>query len=113
MGHPTKDGYRLRHRSVEGPLAYLFYPFQYECKAGLNVFQMPDYFDAINSNVLVYVSPFKLFGSGWGETEGNTLNITCSEDGMYNIQVVGTRDDQVMQDDYAQFPVEYIPPENI
>ena len=73
--HPTKEGYRLRHRCIEGPLAYLYYPYQYDCVVGMNTFDLPDCFAAMNSNVLVYVSPFKHFGIGWGETVNNTLNI--------------------------------------
>ena len=68
IAHPTKEGYRLRHRCIEGPLGYLYDPYQYECVVGLNTFALPDYFTAMNSNVLVYVSPFKHFGIGWGET---------------------------------------------
>jgi hypothetical protein len=31
--HPTKPGCRLRHRCLEGPLAYCIYPYQYQCEA--------------------------------------------------------------------------------
>ena len=79
--------------------------------AGLNTFPLPDYFDALNKDVLVYVCPFKHFGSGWGESVGNnTLNITCSEAGLYNIQLVGTRDDPLMESVYQNEPVEYPDP---
>jgi hypothetical protein len=109
--HPTKPGYRLRHRCLEGPLAYCVYPYQYQCEAGLNTFPLPDYFDALNKDVLVYVAPFRHFGAGWGESVGNnTLNITCSEAGLYNIQVVGTRDDPLMENVYQNEPVEYPDP---
>ena len=67
ISHPTKDGMRLRHRCIEGPLAYLYYPYQYQCVVGLNTFDLPDYFTAMNINVMVHVSPFKHFGSGWGK----------------------------------------------
>ena len=35
--------------------------------------------------------------------------IYCSTDGCYNIQVVGTRSDPIVLDEYANNPVEYIP----
>jgi hypothetical protein len=70
-------------------------------------FEMPEYFDVMNTNVLVYVSPFKKVGSAWGETEQKTLNVCCSVHGTYNIQVVGTRNDQIIKDDFAKFGVEY------
>ena len=62
---PTKEGHRLRHRCIEGPLGYLYYPFQYGCVVGLNTFDLPYYFTAMNKDVMVHVSPFKHFGSGW------------------------------------------------
>ena len=58
---------------------------------------------------MVHVSPFKHFGSGWGETVNNTLIIYCNTDGYYNIQVVGTSSDPVVLEDYANNPVEYLP----
>jgi hypothetical protein len=105
--HPFKEGYRLRHRCIEGPKAYLFYQYQYDCTVGYNEFVMPDYFDAMNADVLVYVSPYKHFGVGWGETDKNKLIVNCAISGTYNIQVVGTRNDQVVQDEYNKFGVEY------
>ena len=108
--HPTKDGYRLRHRCLEGPLAYLFYHYQFEGVEGLNAFPLPDYVDALNKDVLIYVSSFKHFGVGRGESVGNnTLNKCCNASGFYNIQVVGTRDDPLMENVYETEPVEYIP----
>jgi hypothetical protein len=75
----------------------------------MNEFELPDYFEAMNSDVLVYVSPFRHFGSGWGETVNNTLIIYCNAAGYYNIQVVGTRTDPTMDGVYENNPVEYIP----
>ena len=43
------------------------------------------------------------------KTSNNTLNIYCNADGFYNIQVVGTRDDPMMEEEYLNNPVEYIP----
>jgi hypothetical protein len=57
------------------------------------------------------VAPFRHFGVGWGESVGNnTLNITCSEAGSYNILVVGTRDDPLMESVYLNELVEYPDP---
>jgi hypothetical protein len=68
---------------------------------------MPDYFDVMNADVLVYVSPYEHFGLAWGKTIENKLIVNCSISGIYNIQVVGTRNDQVVQDEYEKFGVEY------
>jgi len=108
--HPTKDGYRLRHRCLEGPEAYLFYQYQETCTLGLNTFNLPEYFEAMNKDVLVYVSPYKHFWSAWGETSTdgtNKLYITTSRAGIYNIQVVGTRNDQAATDEFETYGVEY------
>ena len=70
-------------------------------------FELPEYFDAINKDVQVYVSSYKCFGNAWGEVLGNTLYITASEAGTYNIQVVGVRNDKAANDEFAEFGVEY------
>jgi hypothetical protein len=72
--HPFKEGYRVRHRCMEGPLAYVFYHFQFDCKVGFNEFAMPDYFDVMNTDVLVHVSPYEHFGAAWGRTETQINN---------------------------------------
>ena len=79
ISHPIKEGYRLRHRCLEGHQAYLMYQYQEHCNVGENSFELPDYFSAMNTDVKVYVSPFKHFGSAWGETVENTLynRINC------------------------------------
>ena len=105
--HPTKDNHRLRHRCIEGPEAYLFYQYRKTCVAGLNLFEMPEYFSAMNKDVHVYVSSYRCFGSAWGEVLGNSLYITASEAGSYNVQVVGVRNDQAANDEFAEFGVEY------
>jgi hypothetical protein len=107
IAHPTKEGHRLRHRCIEGPEAYLFYQYRETCNVGLNSFELPEYFSAINKDVQVYVSSYKCFGNAWGETVGNTLYITASEAGTYNIQVVGVRNDKAANDEFAEFGVEY------
>ena len=75
--HPFKEGYRLRHRCMEAPLAYLFYHYQYDCKVGYNEFAMPDYFDVMNTSILVYVSPYEHFGAAWGKANKNKLIVKC------------------------------------
>ena len=55
----------------------------------------------------MFASPLRHFGAAWGETFGNTLSITASVAGDYNILVSGIRkDDAAMADDFG---VEYAP----
>ena len=49
--HPLKEGHRLRHRCMEGPVSNLFYQFRKDCNAGLISFDLPDYFSAMNKDV--------------------------------------------------------------
>ena len=37
MAHPSKPGYRLRHRCIESPEAKLIYEFQLDCQEGKNI----------------------------------------------------------------------------
>ena len=61
----------------------------------------------MNKDVQVYVSPYKNFGSAWGDVSGNILDITASIAGIYNIQVVGVRNDKAANDEFDQYGVEY------
>ena len=53
------------------------------------------------------MSSYRCFGNAWGDVSGNTLYITASEAGTYNIQVVGVRNDKAASDEFAEFGVEY------
>jgi hypothetical protein len=107
--HPTKDGYRLRHRCIESPEARLIYESQYDCALGENTFPLPSFFIGIaNKDVKCYVSPFKCFGIAWGETlDGIILNVHTNLAGTYNIMVVGTRMDELALKEWDEFGVEY------
>jgi hypothetical protein len=108
--HPLKPGYRLRHRCNESPEPRLNYEFTLTCKTGLNTFDMPDYFEAMNKDVRVYCSAARSFGQAWGETQGNLLHVTCSQDGDYYVMVVGTRNDKDAQEEMDTYGVEYPEP---
>ena len=107
ISHPIKEGYRLRHRCIESPEPYLMYQYQEHCNVGENSFDLPDYFSVMNSDAKVYVSPYKHFGAGWGDVVENTLYITASTTGTYNIQVIGVRSDQIALDEFETYGVEY------
>jgi len=98
--HPLKDGWKLRHWCVEGdtPGGSLLYSRQITApKAGIVPLIMPDWFAPLAKNVLCFCSPFKHFGSAWGEQDELdtcVLHIHCSRGGQYNILVTADRNDK-------------------
>ena len=57
---------------------------------------LPDYYRFLNENDMVWISPYRNFGSAYGEvTEDQKCLIVCSnQDGKYNVLLVGTRKDE-------------------
>ena len=62
---------------------------------------------AMNTDVKVYVSPFRHFGAAWGETVEKYIIYYASTAGTYNIQVIGVRSDQIAIDEFETYGVEY------
>ena len=56
-------------------------------------FSMPDWFKHLTKNVIVFVTPFKHFGSGWGECVDNTLHVHTSTKGHWNVLITASRND--------------------
>ena len=107
--HPTKDGWRLRHRCIESPLARLHYEFTHNCSAGANTFALPDYFEALcdHSDVRVYCSPAACFAQAYGQVSGGTLTVWADTTADFHILVTSTRNDQPSKDDWQAYGVEY------
>lgn len=66
----------------------------------------------LHENTQIYVCPFKSFGTGYGELDENSeyVDIYVSIDGIYNIQIIGTRKDKSMKDFWDK-DKEEVPPE--
>jgi hypothetical protein len=107
--HPTKENLRLRHRCIESPEARLLYEFQLPCNNGTNSIDLPDYFVPLNTACRVYCSSFQHFGAAWGEVLGEKLIVTANEPGLYNILLLGTRNDRAARDEFAKYGTEYDP----
>jgi hypothetical protein len=111
--HPCKPNYRLRHRCIEMPKAVNAYRFTLLCVLGRNEFDLPCYFEALNTAASVIAGPADSFGAAYGScsTDGsNTLTLFCSCEGTFNVLVMADRNDQVAQDEFAEFGVEYETP---
>ena len=111
--HPNVEkaaqGYRLRHRCIESEKAMNFYRGQHQCsKKGPNKFSLPKWMSEINVNFTVMVTPYKCLGAAWGDVVNDNLEITCSEDGIYNVLILGDRSDKIATGEYNEYGVEYI-----
>jgi hypothetical protein len=111
--HPDpekKDTHRLRHYFVETPSAGgNIYKYQLECREGDNYIDLPDYFEHLNQESLVWANPFKHFGRAWGEVieGGKRAKIVCEQSGTYNILIFGDRKDKLAVDEFTKYGVEY------
>lgn len=104
------DTHRLRHYFVETPSAGgNIYKYQLECIEGDNYIDLPDYFQHLNKDSLVWANPFKHFGRAWGEVveNGKKAKIVCEQSGLYNVLIFGDRKDKLALDDFNRYGVEY------
>jgi hypothetical protein len=104
--HPNKkDTHIIRHGAVESPTAGdTLYRYEIEAKTdGETVeIQLPDYFEHLNINIDVWVNPHLHFGRAYGVVQGDMLKVTCETAGMYKALVIGTRNDDNVQDWYIK-----------
>ena len=109
--HPIpskKKTHRLRHYFVETPSAGgNIYKYKTECKEGENLLKLPTYFDYLNKDSLVWVSPFRHFGRAYGEVMGNFAKIVCETAGTYNVLIFGDRKDEIAMKDFNKYGIEY------
>jgi hypothetical protein len=111
--HPSpekKDTHRLRHYFVETPSAGgNIYKYQVDCNEGDNYIDLPDYFQHLNKDSLVWANPFKHFGRAWGEVieGGKRAKIVVEQSGIYNILIFGDRKDAIAMQEFEKYGVEY------
>jgi hypothetical protein len=105
--HPTKEGWRLRHRCPESDKARLFYEYTLECQPGLNTMQLPDWHAPMNQECRVYCAPFRHFGAAWGEVVGSELQVTANAPGAFHVYLTGVRCDAPAVEEWDRYGVEY------
>ena len=54
---------------------------------------LPDWFKHLTKDVMVFVTPFQHFGSGWGECDMNTLHVHTTTKGQWNVLITASRND--------------------
>ena len=95
---PEKEArMNLSHSFVESPTeGDNIYRWQVSTQSGKTIIELPSYYKHLNKNDMVWVSPYRHFGSAYGEvTADQCCVIICSnEDGQYNILLIGTRKDK-------------------
>ena len=104
IAHPDPSkpsGTRLRHCFIEGPTrGDNIYRFKV-ATSNLSAIQLlPSYYKFLNEDTQIWVNPINCLGAGYGvlQEDNQTINITVSVDGNYNVLVMGTRKDQLAID---------------
>ena len=64
IDHPLKEGWTLKHHCVEtNSCGGLMYKYQVSCVEGSNNFDIPDYVNAIGTDLVCFCSPYKVHGT--------------------------------------------------
>jgi len=99
---PSKPvGTRLRHCFVEAPTrGDNIYRFQVTTVDLSATVLLPSYYKYLNEGTQIWVNPANCLGSGYGvlQHDNETVHITVSIEGVYNVLIIGTRKDQMMID---------------
>ena len=95
---PAKStDWRLKHWCIEGdtPGGGLMYRKTIEMEASTQTFQMPDWFTHLAKDVVCMVTPFKHFGSGWGEVleDKKTIEVHVTTLGSWHVLILASRSD--------------------
>ena len=88
----------LFHSFVESPTeGDNIYRWQVDTSNCSNVITLPSYYKHLNKNDMAWVSPYKHFGSAYGEVTADQccLVICSNSDGCYNVLLIGTRKDEI------------------
>ncbi len=92
IDHPTKDGYKLRHSSYEGPVTGgLVYRARVDVINGTGKPNFPDYIlqDEFGDDWVTSITPTDHFGSAYLDTD--TWTVHADTDGKYDVVVYGQR----------------------
>ena len=87
------QGSKLRHACIESPYPENHYRLEVDAPEGESLWELPEYFDALNSQPQVWAAPVKHFSTAYGEVQGNTLHLFAQSAGKFNVLVIGRRSD--------------------
>ena len=86
----------MRHWVVESgdsPGGSLIYRRTVDMQSTTETLEMPDWFQHLAKNVTVSLNPHKHFGSGWGECQGNTVELHTTTLGQWHVLIMADRND--------------------
>lgn len=93
---PSKEGWQLKHCFVESNTrGDNIYRWRINVVNGKSIVVLPSYFKFLNENPMVFINPVNMFGQGYGKFTDEQLEITATNDGEYDILVIGTRKDAI------------------
>jgi len=104
IAHPDPSkpiGSRLRHCFVEAPTrGDNIYRFKVSTVNSSASVELPSYYKFLNEDTQIWVNAVNCLGTGYGTlaSDSETVNVTVSQDGDYNVLIIGTRKDQMMID---------------
>lgn len=101
---------RLRHSFVESPTAGdNIYRFKVTTTDNAATIKLPDYFAHLNENPQVWITAEDVLGYGCGKVDdaSEQVDIKVSQDGTYNVLVIGTRKDDDAVEHWSRLGLEY------
>jgi hypothetical protein len=91
---PTRPEYRIRHCFTESPTAGdTLYRWLFSTVNKRYDYQLPSWFNDLNTNPQVWISPREFYQQGRGYVQGSTLTIETTADGLFEVLCVATRKD--------------------
>ena len=97
---------RLRHTCIEtDSCGGVQYKYQLQCIKGANEFPLPSYIQHLATNLLCWVSPYRVHSTAWAEVVGSTLHVNCNKSGLMNVFIFGDRCDSGAME--CDMPIEY------
>ena len=108
--NPSKNKtHKLIHSFVESPTAGdNIYRYEVEVINGIATIQLPDYYEYLNENTQIWVTPKNGFGIAYGVVAEDlkTATIYADKDLIYNVLIIGTRKDKFAKEYWKGAEVE-------
>ena len=110
--NPSKNKtHKLIHSFVESPTAGdNIYRYEVEVINGIATIQLPDYYEYLNENTQIWVTPKNGFGIAYGVVAEDlkTATIYADKDLIYNVLIIGTRKDKLAKEYWKGAEVEIV-----
>jgi len=98
IDHPGDSSKMIAHSCWEGPTPGTMYKYhKVDCIHGSNFIDLPDYFNLINKDAMVFSNPVGHFRMSYGSVDENVLTLVTSKAGKYNVLVCADRSDPAVK----------------